>query len=288
MGSNENGRGFEYETVRLLIYRGYAASSGTASAQQRDSDKLDSCPDDVASRIRRAAPLVADWIRTRVPVAAGVTVDRMTDSYGGVADIVIRQGQQVLMAVSLKFNHDALKHPRPYSMAVSCGFPRLSVQDREHRAAMVSAVSPLVQAANKQGAELFRELPEQTRDMYELVVKACVHSLRGWTRAEGSRVAANLFRFIVGSGYFKVIAPRDERMPIVVQDFTKVTCPTALVAEADGSYLQLFFNNSWHVRMRLHSASSRINVEGNQIALKFDARREKGDVPTARLDSPPP
>ena len=285
MGSNENGRAFEYETVRLLLAEGFGADIKVRAAQSRDEGKLDNCPKDVADRIRKVAPVVVDWIRTRVYEGAGVAVERPRDSSGGVADIVLRRGNSVLLSVSLKFNHDALKHPRPYSLANSCGFPKDSLHDCNHRAAVKAAVEPLVWSAKVRSAGTFRELPQETQAMYDLVVQACASSLQSWIKSDGKYVADHLFHFIIGSGYYKLIAPRVEGKPIVVQDFTSVSTPSSVRVEANRSYLELFFNNAWHVRMRLHSASSKLNVEGNQISIKFDARREEGDVPTVEVST---
>jgi hypothetical protein len=285
MGSNENGRGFEYETVRLLIYRGFAAGPGAIADQARDQDKLDECPQDVAERIRAVAPLVADWIRSRVPPGSGMTVDRLADSSGGVADVVIRSGAKTLLAVSLKFNHDALKHPRPYSLAVSCGFPEGSSADLDHRTAMSAAVTPLIRVARSRSVQTFREVRAETREMYDRVVQACARSLESWIRSDGSCIAERMFRFIVGSGYYKVIAPKAADEPVVVQDFTSVSTPSSMTVEANRSNLELRFNNTWHVRMRLHSASSKIRLDGRQVSLKFDARREQGHVPQLEIES---
>jgi len=122
--------------------------------------------------------------------------------------------------------------------------------------------------------------------MYDRVVDVCARSLQSWIRSNGSCVAERLFGFIVGSGYYKVIAPKATSEPLVVQDFTSVSTPSSMVVEANRSYLELRFNNAWHVRMRLHSASSKIRLDGRQVDLKFDARRKQGHVPEVEIRSP--
>lgn len=280
MGSDANGRSLEFEIVRVLLDRGAGAAGNTLADQARDAPKFAKCAAAVRNRHSAVAPQVADWIEGRVGSFRHLRVERMGDSAGGVADLrMLRDGSPVL-SVSIKFNHDALKHPRPYSLAQACGFDKGSPADEEHRASLGAIAERFVAAARRFDCATFSEIPKRTHAMYDEVVDACAASLRRWLGSAGDGVGTALFDFLVPRGFHKVIVPRDPAGRVIVEDFTGIAVPTALQVRADGSYLDLRFDNSWHIRMRLHSAAKEINLDGGQLSLKFDARKESGEVPS--------
>jgi hypothetical protein len=284
MGADANGRSLEYEIVRVLLHRGVAPAGRTEDDQLRDAPKFARCAAAVRRRHSNAAPRIADWIEGRVGSFRHVQVERMGDSDGGVADIRLLRDGGLLLSLSLKFNHDALKHPRPYSLAQACGFEKESPEDASHRAALDAATADFIRAAKRFECANFSDLPSRTKDMYGEVVAACARSVTGWVASDRARTSACLFDFLVSRGFHKVIVPKDEGDRISIEDFTEIPGPASLAAGADGSYLDLRFDNGWDVRMRLHSAAKAINLTGGQLSLKFDARKESGQVKVLRLE----
>jgi hypothetical protein len=284
MGSDANGRSLEFEIVRVLLDRGVTPAGRTKEDQRRDAPKFAQCAAAVRRRHSTAAPQIANWIEGRVGSFRHVQVERMGDSDGGVADIRLLRDHRPLLSLSVKFNHDALKHPRPFSLGQACGFQKKSSEDASHRTALRAATADFIRAANHSKRFNFCDMPPETKeDMYCKVVDACAHSVTGWVASDRVRTSARLFDFLVSRGFHKVIVPKDEGGRVSIEDFTNIPGPTSLAAGTHGSYLDLRFDNGWHVRMRLHSAAKAINLTGGQLSLKFDARKESGQVKGIQL-----
>ncbi len=284
--SDTHGRAFEHETVRLLLERGVRPHQHTVEYQRRDEAKLQACEAIVRSRLKQVAPRVVNWIEQQASPLPGLLVERLGDTATEVADIRILRGTAEVLSVSMKFNHQALRHPRPYSLAQACGFAKGSAQDSQHRVGMSGAIQPLVAAAKKSGLTEFRKLSDATRTrMYASVVNTCAQSIREWSSKASAEVPRKLFRFIVcpGLGFYKIIAGKDDGDPVLVEDFRTIDMPTKVSIDRVEQYLHLKFDNKWEIHMRLHSASSNICTNGGQISLKFDARRIAGAIPCVSL-----
>lgn len=281
-----HGRAFEHETVRLLLARGMQPHGHTLEYQVRDGAKLAACKPAIRSRIEQVAPRVVKWIEQQTSPLPGLLVERLGDSAKEVADIRILRGTAEALSVSMKFNHSALRHQRPYSLALACGFTKGSTQDVQHRLGMSRAIQPLISAANKTGCTEFRQLANATRTlMYANVVAKCARSIEEWSSEASAEVPRKLFQFIVcpGLGFYKVIAGKKAGAPVVVQDFRTVAMPLTVAVVCVHQYLHLKFDNGWEIHMRLHSASSDICTTGGQISLKFDALRKLGAIPSVSL-----
>ena len=281
-----HGRAFEHETVRLLLARGMQPHGHTLDYQIRDGAKLAACKPAIRSRIEQVAPRVVKWIEQQTEPLPGLLVERLGDSANEVADIRILRGTAEALSVSMKFNHSALRHQRPYSLAMACGFTKGSTQDLQHRAGMSRAIQPLVSDAKKTGITEFRQLANATRTrMYADVVDTCAQSVQKWSSDASTKVPRELFQFIVcpGLGFYKVIAAKKVGAPVLVQDFRKIDMPTTVAISRIDQYLLLKFDNGWEIHMRLHSASSDICTNGGQISLKFDALRKLGAIPSVSL-----
>ncbi len=276
--SNANGRAFEFLVVQQLLEAGVAAGGKTDSSQRRDSRHVSALAPKVRQAFDQAAPKVVRWARSQLGTLADMEVRRLDDNSGSVADFVLLHNNHEVLRVSLKYNHDALKHPRPYSFAQACGIAKGSSRDISHRAVLDVAVAPLRTAAMRTRRYLFREHHAETRQCYDQVVHACAASLANWSTV--SSIPAKIFAFLVGTDYHKVILRPSAPIVVEVQDFRSLEIPTSMAAEACGAYLKVRFDNGWEIHLRIHNAASRIPVSGsNQLPLKFDAQRVRGTVP---------
>jgi hypothetical protein len=285
--SNTHGRAFEHETVRLLLALGASPHQRTIEYQDRDADKLGVCEQKVRARIEQIAPRVAKWIVQQASPLAGLLVERLGDSSKDVTDIRILRGTSEVLSISMKFNHNALRHPRPYSLAQACGFEKESEQDQRHRTAMIKATDSLVKYAITADCRVFRQLPDHVRlKMLDGVVQASSESIRKWTTDRGPYVATSLFNYMVcpGGGFYKVIAAKRKGNPVEVQDYRNIANPTTVEIIPDkATYLRMQFDNGWTIRIRIHTAKREFSINGRQLDLKFDARRECGDVASVSL-----
>ena len=237
------------------------------------------------TRLYETTPRIADWVESKVGPSDKTSVERLGDLAEDVADFEVTRATGEKLRVSLKYNHAALKHPRPYSLAAACGLDSGSAEDLSHRAKMKRATEPLTQVATLGKKSLYRDLPNETHQMYHTVVEVCADSLNGWLQAGGTRMAERLFSFLVGVNFFKVIVSDRVGDPVDVQDYSQIPLPRTAIATTRNSYLCLKFDNGWQVELRLHTASSRLprNLR-SQLSLKFDAQRIAGLVSSSQLD----
>lgn len=278
--ANDNGRSLEFLiTQRLLQLPGCTLSSRASADQLRDKQTIQRINPALKSTLEEAADLIADWIVEDELSGHGneIKVDRHSDDDDGVADLSIRH-RTGLLALSIKHNHDALSHPRPYSLAQWLGFAKGSPTDLDHRRRLLRVSDSFRYSSG--GALLFSEVPEQKWTLYKDVCSECVTTLK--TIADAGEVSS-LFNRLVGCGFKKVLVRSDRvsrRLSSVeIIDYSTLTAPTELRSTVDvrtGSIsVDVVFNNGWKIDMRIHNASSRISTSG-QLSLKFDAKREYG------------
>lgn len=209
----------------------------------------------------------------------------MADDSGDVVDIVVIGMGGRSVRLSVKHNHSALKHPRPYSLAVACGFPSGSREDAQHRGEMKVAADRFRAAAIHRRKTKYNELELEKLELYRDAVKVCANAIARWCVGSSVNRAERLFAFLVGSGFHKVIVSPELSGEIEVQDFSTIAIPSTVVASAGngGSHLRLDFDNGWQIDCRIHTASTLISSPTSQLSLKFDAQRLKGSVPTEKL-----
>lgn len=278
--SNDNGRSLEFLIAKSLAER--SSSNFTSRAlidQARDVDTLQRIRPGLRRSFGTAASLVADWVlETELKGSRAVMlIDRCSDSDHGVADMLIKCGAQEL-ALSVKHNHDALSHPRPYSLVQWLGLPKGSPLDLDHRRRMQKVSNNFRKSSS--GARLFSEVPNQKWELYREVCSESVSTLQTFIKAKG---VARLFDHLVGRDFKKVIVRTDHRSQalksVQIVDYSTVEPPKSLspsVDEKQGSIsMDIEFDNGWKVDMRIHNASSSISSSG-QLSLKFDAQREFG------------
>ncbi len=148
---------------------------------------------------------------------------------------------------------------------------------------MRSATLPLKEVAKRSGATTFRQLANEKLGMYNAVLAVCCGSLQSWTTSRGGSACANLFRFLVGADFYKVVITE---LGVQVQDFGDVQEPTAVTCAVVKSRLQLTFDNGWTISLRIHTAASRLTTDPEcQLSLKFDAQLADGG-PTANNIGP--
>lgn len=284
--SNDNGRSLEFLiTDSLARVKGCKLSSRALNDQSRDATTLIRINPKLKISFTKAAGIVTPWLLTEVGVNKSQTfeVDRHSDSDLGVVDITIKCASRSL-GVSIKHNHDALSHPRPYSLADAMGLAGMNIET-DHRSRMDSATKRFRVAAR--GATTFPTLPAGVK--LKLYQDACEECAKTVNKASPNRVAVSkLFEFLVGSNFKKVIVETNHSSQtlrsIAVSDYTKIKTATSVKASVDNrpraSSLLLTFDNGWTIDMRIKNASTRISSTG-QVSLKFDAQKKHGAVPLA-------
>lgn len=281
--SNNNGRSLEYLiTDSLSRVKGCRLTDRAVVDQARDSHIVSTIDTSLRTSFTKAARILSPWILSEVGASGGTAfdVDRHHDSDPGVADLTITKSSKSL-GLSIKHNHDALSHPRPYSLANQMGMSGLALES-DHRKRMGAATSRFRVAAG--GAASFPLVPAAKLKLYQETCAECAKTVN-LASSDKDGVTA-LFDFLVGSDFKKVIVGTNKSskslMSITVADYTRIKRPSSVKASVDNrsraSSLILTFDNGWEIDLRIKNASTHINPSG-QVSLKFDAKRKTGPLP---------
>ena len=274
---NDVGRALEYAIVDYIQKNHHKVllSDNALQMQKRDSIKFEELPQNLKESFLVASQKFLAWFLSLNVNKTTITIDRFNDNSGSVSDLSINN-----VNFSIKHNHDALKHPRPYSLAQQCGFAKGSNEDKIHRKNMFAVSNDYRNALN--------ELTKYNQDknllfkLYENVNQVCVQSLNEWLKININS-ALNFFNFIVGTNFYKIIVKEDKNGPTIeIQDFLNVPQPSNFVCRTDPNmknHLNIKFNHGWVIDLRIHNAKTDIQLDQKkQLSLKFDARKIKGKI----------
>lgn len=272
--SDRNGRALEYIVcLEIEKLKNFNLTAQAKTLNTRDKDKFLSLPTSLQNDYKSASTNIANWVNSLFPNTTNANVDRLNDTPEDPSDFVINDGT-VKVSISLKHNHEALKHPRPYSFAQACGYDKGTNEDAYHRSLMMTATNNFRSLIN--GKALFNQCQATTIDkLYIDVCSACKTAIDLWQRTDRN-LASNLFKFLVSNGFYKVIVETRNGVTVKVQDYQSIPMPSTVNTKVSGNRLILEFNNGWILNLRIHNASSRISQAPSQLSLKFDAQRDVG------------
>lgn len=278
--SDRNGRALEYAVVIELSKIPNANLTTRAITDNvRDKPKFDEIAQEsqqLQQQFLSAALKISSWIKSQF-INQTITIDRLPDSGTSVSDITI-SSPITKLEISLKHNHFALKHPRPYSMAQACGYDKKSLQDIYHRSLMQTVDNNF--RAMAMGMANYNNCSQTTiSTLYNSTYGACLTSINNWA-ASDKDLAKNLFSFIVNNGFYKVIVNTGSSVVVKVQDFLTPSTVNNVNAYINptSSYLNLDFSNGWVIALRVHTAATEISKIGSQLSLKFDAQKVAGAI----------
>jgi len=180
--SDRNGRALEWAIAIELQRRGVRLTPRAVAQNTRDAGKFATLDATLQRHYRWAAEKVSAWSLVKMTGADNLTTDRLDDEAGEVADIVLTDGR-VSLPLSIKHNHEALKHPRPYSLAQACGYARGGAEDLGHRQRMEAAANAFRAAVPGPGASR------------ATTIKVKQHS--GWHGAAAGSVNVTVDRHVV-------------------------------------------------------------------------------------------
>jgi len=274
--SDRNGRALEYAITIDLVKAGSNASLTTRaiSDNARDLPKFQQLPPALQNDYLTASIKISTWVNAQFGSDSRV-VDRLPDLKSSVADISVKSNAKTLL-LSVKHNHLALKHPRPYSLAQAFGFIKKSIEDKKYRADMKAVADKFRLAAN--GVQKYSEAEVAKQQMLVEICQVCESSINKWL-STNQLLSVNLFKFIVSGKFYKVIVETRGSIPVVkIQDYLAIPLPSSANATSANNRLVVKFNNGWEINMRIHTADKEISKPSNQLSLKFDAQRDAGTV----------
>lgn len=276
--SNDNGRALEFVVVDFFInnHSNVILTSDALASQKRDLPKFLALPQNLKKSFQTAASKFFAWFNKINKNKKIINIDRFSDNSGFVYDLEING-----IFFSLKHNHYALKHPRPYSLAEQCGLLAGGNDDKVHRLDM-KIVSNSYQS-NLNGITKYNQNKVLKYKLFSDVLVVCKNSLDSWSK-KYNHIAFDFFNFIVGTNFYKIIVKEDSSGTIVeVHDFLNVPQPNSMTSIYNSSvsinHLYLKFNHGWEIDLRLHTARSKIQTNLNhQLSLKFDVQKKAGNI----------
>lgn len=218
-----------------------------------------------------------------------VTLQPDTVATGGdVRDVlIIRRSITWEIGVSVKHNHEALKHSR---LATNLDFGNAWYGVPSSRA-YFSEIQPIftsLQSLKAKGT-LWRELGNKEGLVYMPLLEAFMRELRRAYEAGGDDVTAGLIKYLLGSNgndYYKLIHYNNHIARVIpynlygtLNQSSPSSIPSRVIADIqlptrilDLSFKEgskttavLTMNNGWAISFRIHNASSRV-----EPSLKFD------------------
>ena len=275
--SDRNGRALEYAVVNELSNLPNATLTPRAIKDNtRDLAKLNEIfqvEPQLYQKYITAAKKISTWISSKF-INQAITIDRLPDSKTSVTDVTI-SSPSAKLEISLKHNHFALKHLRPYSIAQACGYGKLMQQDIDHRALMKIVDNDFRASTNGEKNYNTCDLTKLYSDVY----KACETTINTCSITDAN-LAKNLFGFLVNTGFYKVIVSTGANASVTVQDYLSLASVNKVNAYINPKtkYLTLSFSNGWEISLRVHTAATKISKANSQLSLKFDAQRVIGTI----------
>ncbi len=283
--SDQAGRALEYIIVKEMLksFPNINIIGSTKADQNRDKLKFQNLELHQQSYYLKSARATINWVERKFNASGANTIqlERLPDSAarkGNVTDIsLIIDNNPVNL--SLKHNHTALKHQRPPSTAIQCGYLKKSVEDETYRKQHKAICEDFLKKAKELNPEIttFAEMKNIypdfiNEDLYHPVCENVTNFLNDY--ASNSPNAQSYFTFLAGNTDFYKIIVRPKSLRIL--EFADMPKVISLQAELHNkSYVYVSFSNGWKISMRLHTASSRIKG----VSLKFDTQAIDLDIP---------
>lgn len=286
--SNLQGRALEYIILkRILDNLGTEKTILTARAeanQKRDTSKFETLNNQDKIQHTLYADRVFTWLKERfyIEKAKVVTIDRLSDTdavAGDVTDISLDIDGKKLN-LSIKHNHFALKHQRPPTLAIRCGFIPFGTEDINYRNSLEDVYSNFHKERKNLAPNAldFKDLksisPEFiNKNLYLPICELTTKFINSYPL--NKTTAASLFSFLVGNkNFYKITAINGT---IHVQEYADIPNPVSVTAETKGdSYVLLKFSNNWVLSLRLHTAKTAIT---DNPSLKFDTQAIENPIP---------
>lgn len=220
-----------------------------------------------------------------------ITVSLQPDDVAKLGDVrdvlIIRRSIEWEVGVSVKHNHEALKHSR-LSAKLDFGKSWFGIPSSRQYFEDISPIFQELQSLKSQGVR-WRELPSKEQSIYVPILNAFMDELRHAYNTYGDDVTVALVKYLLGSNgndYYKLIHYNNHTARIIPYNLygtlnqssstnkpdttiQAIELPTRIIELAfkDNSQTTaiLTMNNGWSISFRIHNASTVI-----EPSLKFD------------------
>lgn len=277
--SNTLGRAFEYALCQKIDskFTNITLTDRAVAEQSKDKRYYDALnPDEKSKYDISTNRICSEWLNLKLITSNMYTLDRLPDSAGVNGDVTdIRlEAPNAIVNISLKHNHNALKHPRLTRVPKWIDINTDSNYASDYKNIWDSFLSKANTLSST--ATLFNELIAIEANfvfdnLYNPLCKLVSNYLT--ENIKTSSQVESLFKFMVGKyDFYKII---DKPDCVLIQDFIDLKMPKNVkIEQTDKSYIKMTFNNGVILNLRLHTASSRISTK----SVKFDVRGSFDDI----------
>jgi len=220
-----------------------------------------------------------------------ITVSLQPDSVAKLGDVrdvlIIRRSIKWEIGISVKHNHEALKHSR-LSARLDFGRSWYGIPSSKTYFDNIEPIFTNLRTLKTQGA-LWRDLPNKEHNVYMPILTAFMQELNREYQRSGDDVTAGLIKYLLGSNgndYYKLIHHGNHTTRVIPynlygtlnqsglsarpdKNIPKIELPTRIIElilkDNSQTTAILTMNNGWSISFRIHNASSRI-----EPSLKFD------------------
>ena len=280
--SNLNGRALEFYITKAIIdnTKNIVQEGETIEIQNRDIYKITEIDTKLSILFTKASIIIYNWLKPQIDIK---TIERFHDSAGkksDVTDIQLTDGASVLN-ISVKSNHLAIKHQRPSSLIQQFGISKGTVDDIQYRREYeeLNKMFHRKLLSVNPSAKLFNEV-ENIKDsyIYEPVCRKVAEKIN--TYGDHGSHSTDFQSFLIGkTDFIKIIVYPTK---VTILQFNNLPESQKMTAEKSSTnYVNVDFHNGIKVKMRLHTASSRIT---SNLSLKFDSHlSDEVNIPCIEL-----
>ncbi|MCC5803801.1 HaeIII family restriction endonuclease [Rossellomorea vietnamensis] len=289
--STDRGYGFEYTNIQegMTILNGTVGPETQTWIQRTGNPKYNSLSVNEQQAMIRAARTIINFLTEYEPwlLNGGIEIAQVKAA-GGSTDVsdVRFTGLGQSVGLSLKSNHDAVRHPR-VSPTIDIAHQWLGVNtDQRYLGEVAEIFNNFTSFCEFNNVERFNQLSnEQKKNLLYSPITACFSDLllRVFNGPAGPDAVAHFLRYLIGDrDFYKAKAdfnrgellieaydfsgtmgPRHRlRMPTRCLEVIVEPGPTGLY-----NYINITFDRGWEVKMRLHTARTAI-----ENSLKWDVQ----------------
>ncbi|GAA8073949.1 hypothetical protein HpBT087_08000 [Helicobacter pylori] len=219
----------------------------------------------------------------------GITLSLQKDKLGEIGDVrdILIYFDRFCIGLSIKHNHDALKHSR-LSKDLDFGEKWLGVGVSQNYKDTIKPLFERLENAKKEGM-LWRDFPNKEQEIYAPLLQAFKKEVLRIDEDEKNKVPQKMVEYLLGKYdfYKAILLEREQKTKLEAYHFHNTLnrsvknkpkriiplskLPTRMIyfdfKPKSFNTLELVLNEGWSFSLRIHNASSRV-----EPSLKFDIK----------------
>ena len=295
--SNNQGRGYEYAWIKILeehLQKICQTKVIKNSSFDANKNAFETLSDEQKKIYKISAESAIETIFELEPRICEISDDELNLKFqkdevaikGDVRDIVISR-KDFEIGLSIKHNHDAVKHSR-LSKKIDFGFEWFESPCSENYWQKVTPIFDRLKILKEKNLK-WSDIPDKNNSVYVPILQAFMDEIKN-SCANDKNIPRKIVEYLIGvKDYYKIIS-RDSKRLTIIETFNlhgtlnkpskkiisaitvpKVSLPTELVAikfkNNSKNTVEMYLNNGWQLSFRIHNASTIV-----EPSLKFDIK----------------